>query len=272
MSAFEAAEPPVRLRSRFRAGIPWNAVRILVFYAALVGGWQGLYFLELWPPYVFPAPLDVWHTLWSKLEDGTIGDATVLTLKRMGVGYSLSILIGLAAGIAMGTMKWVDETLGTLVVGLQSLPSITWLPLALLWFGLNERAIIFVVLMGSVNSIAISSRSGVRAIPQLQTRAARMFGAKLWQMYLYVLIPGMLPSMVQGLKLGWSFAWRSLLAGELLFVSASLGYLLQTGRDLNDVQLVMAVMLVIVAIGVAVDRVLFARLERLVNDRWGLPG
>ncbi len=97
-----------------------------------------------------------------------------------------------------------------------------------------------------------------------------MFGGQRWQMYLYVVLPGMLPAMVQGLKLGWSFAWRSLLAAELLFVSASLGYLLNTGRDLNDVSLVVAVMIVIVVIGVAADRLIFGRLEAWVGDRWGI--
>ena len=261
-----------RSRRRLRPGVPWKALRILAFYVALTGLWQLVYTLEIWPPYVFPSPRDVFDTLRAKVEDGTIFDAAELTLRRMGIGYSLSIVVGITVGVIMGTMRWVDETLGSLVLGLQSLPSVTWFPLAVLWFGLNEQAIIFVVLMGSVNSIAISARSGVRAIPPLQMRAARMFGGKRWQMYLYVVLPGMLPSMVQGLKLGWSFAWRSLLAAELLFVSASLGYLLQTGRDLNDVSLVVSVMVVIVFLGVAVDRLLFGRMEAWVNERWGLAG
>ena len=269
MSAVTLASPRGPL-ARFRPGIPWKATRIAIFYAGLIALWQLFYELELWPHYVFPSPRDVWDTLRAKIEDGTIRDAAELTLKRMGAGYSISIVIGLVVGIAKGTMKWVDETLGSLVLGLQSLPSVTWLPLALLWFGLNERAIIFVVLMGSVNSIAISARSGVRAIPPLQLRAARMFGGNPLQMYGYVIIPAMAPAMVQGLKLGWSFAWRSLLAAELLFVSQSLGYLLQSGRDLQDVQLVMSVMIIIVAIGMAVDRLVFGTMERWVQERWGL--
>lgn len=271
MTAVPAPAPsPVRRALAFRPGIPWKLVRILVFYLALFAFWQLLYELEVWSPYIFPSPGDVWDTLRARLEDGTIWDATQLTMKRMLIGYVLSIGVGLTIGIAMGTMRWVDETLGTLVLGLQSLPSVTWFPLALLWFGLNENAIIFVVLMGSVNSIAISARAGVRSIPPLLIRAGRMFGGRRWQMLLYVILPGMLPSMIQGLKLGWSFAWRSLLAAELLFVSRSLGYLLQTGRDLNDVSLVVATMMVIVVIGMAVDRLVFAQVERAINERWGL--
>jgi NitT/TauT family transport system permease protein len=124
--------------------------------------------------------------------------------------------------------------------------------------------------MGSLFAIVISARDGVRNIPPLLQRAARTFGARNWQLYRYVVLPAMLPSMVQGLKLGWSFAWRSLMAGELLFNSGGLGQLLNTGRDLNDISLVVAVMLVIVAIGLTVDRLIFANLEGVVRERWGL--
>ena len=251
-------------------GVPWKVVRIAAFYVGLIGAWEVAYLAGAWPPEVFPSPQGVFETLRSTVEDGTVVDATQLTLRRMAVGYSLSIVIGLSVGIAMGTMKWLDESMGTLVVGLQSLPSVTWFPLAALWFGLNEKAIVFVVLMGSVNSIAISARSGVAAIPRSQTRAARMLGAGRWQMYAYVVLPGMLPFLVQGLKLGWSFAWRSLLAAELLVASTSLGYLLKTGRDQDDVSLIVAVMAVIVVIGMVVDRLVFGRLEGWVNERWGM--
>lgn len=270
MTAIPAPAPTRRRAMSVKLGIPWRLIRILTFYAGLFGLWQLLYSAELWPSYAFPSPGEVWDTMRATFEDGTLWAATQLTMKRMLIGYFLSIGIGLGIGVAMGTLKWVDETLGTLVLGLQSLPSVTWLPLALIWFGLNEQAIIFVVLMGSVNSIAISSRTGVRSIPPLLIRAGRMFGGRRWQMLLYVILPGMAPSMIQGLKLGWSFAWRSLLAAELLFVSRSLGYLLQTGRDLNDVSLVIGTMIVIVSIGMAVDRLVFANVERLINERWGL--
>jgi len=160
--------------------------------------------------------------------------------------------------------------LGSLVLGLQSLPSITWLPLAILWFGLNQNAIIFVTFMGSVGAIAISARAGVQAIPPLYRRAAATMGASRYQSVRYVLLPAMVPSMAQGLKLGWSFAWRSLMAAELIFVTMGLGHLLNLGRDLNNMSLVLAIMFVIVAIGLAVDRIFFARVEAWVQERWGL--
>lgn len=269
-AAADAVSAPGGAGKTLTARLPWKAVRIAAFYLGLLGAWQLVHLAEVWPSYVFPGPRDVYEALRYNIENGDLWEAGKVTMRRMAIGYSLAILIGLAVGVAMGSLKWVDETLGSLVLGLQSLPSVTWFPLALLWFGLNERAIIFVVLMGSVNSIAISSRTGVVGIPPLQLRAARMFGGRWWEQTLYVVLPGMLPSMVQGLKLGWSFAWRSLLAAELLFASISLGHLLQVGRDLNDVSQVVAIMLVIVAVGMVVDRLVFGRLEGWVNERWGL--
>lgn len=257
---------------RFAVRVPWKLVRLAVFYVGLIALWQLVYELEVRPAYAFPSPSDVWETLRVRIEDGTLWDATRLTMTRMAIGYSLSIVIGLALGLAMGAFKWVDETVGSLILGLQSLPSVLWLPPALLWFGLNEKAIIFVVVMGATNSIAISTRAGIRTIPPLLMRAGRMFGGKRWQLYLYVVVPGMLPSIIQGLKLGWSFAWRSLLAAELLFVGASLGFLVETGRSLSDASLMYAVMVVIVTIGIVADRLVFAQLERIVNERWGLNG
>jgi NitT/TauT family transport system permease protein len=253
------------VRTRF-----WLVIRIVGFYAALLGAWQLLYEAEVWSPYLFPSPSDVWEALRGNIESGLLRDSIQATMERLAIGFVLAFIIGMSMGVACGTMRWVDETLGSLVLGMQSLPSITWLPLAVLWFGLSERAIIFVVLMGSVFAIAISARDGVRNIPVLQRRAAQVFGASRWQTVRYVTLPGMLPSMAQGLKLGWSFSWRSLMAGELLFVSGGLGYLLQIGRDLNDMSLVIAVMGVIVAIGLAFDRIVFEPLESWVQNRWGL--
>jgi NitT/TauT family transport system permease protein len=245
-------------------------VRIAAFYLALLGAWQLLYESERWPPYAFPSPSETWDAIEYNWDRGELQRALEVTMRRMAIGYALAILLGTVVGVMMGTLRWVDETVGSLVLGLQSLPSICWLPLALLWFGLNERAIIFVVLMGSVCSVAISSRTGVQTIPPLQLRAARMFGGRQWQQLVFVVVPAMLPSMVQGLKLGWSFAWRSLLAAEIIYSSSSLGHLLQVGRDLNLASQMIGIMLVIVAIGMLVDRVLFATMERWVNERWGL--
>ena len=243
---------------------------MVLFYVALLLIWQLLYRAEVWSPYLFPSPSEVWEELKQQRENDLLRKSIQQTMKRLFIGFTLAFIIGMIMGVACGTMKWVDQTLGTLVLGMQSLPSVTWLPLAMLWFGLSEKAIIFVVLMGSVFAIAISARDGVRNIPPLQRRAAQVFGASRLQTMRYVTLPGMLPSMAQGLKLGWSFSWRSLMAGEMLFVSGGLGYLLQIGRDLNNMALVIAVMGVIVAIGLLFDRLVFGPLESWVGQRWGL--
>lgn len=259
-------KPFLLVRARF-----WPLVRIAVFYTSLLVLWQLLYELELWSPYLFRSPREVWEELRQYIDNGLLQDAVAASMQRMFVGFALAFVAGTVIGIVCGAVRWADETLGSLVLGLQSLPSIAWIPLAILWFGLNDDAIIFVVLMGSVCAIAISARDGVRSIPPLQQRAARVFGASRWQTVRYVTVPGMLPSMVQGLKLGWSFSWRSLMAGEIIVSGTiGLGGLLQTGRDLNNMSLILAVMAVIIAVGLAVDRIIFATVEGFIRERWGL--
>jgi NitT/TauT family transport system permease protein len=248
----------------------FRIARMALFYAALIGLWQLVVRMEIWPRYLVPGPRDVLDSLKTDIDNGLIPHALKSSLQRLAIGYSIAFGIGMVIGIATGAWRWVDETVGSLVLGLQSLPSITWQPLAIVWFHLSERAILFVVVMGSIFAISISARDGVRNIPVLQKRAAQTFGARRLQLYRYVILPGMLPSLVQGLKLGWSFAWRSLMAAELIFVTIGLGHLLSVGRDFNDMNMVVAVMLVIIAIGLAVDRLVFGTVEAYVRDRWGL--
>ncbi len=253
-------------------GVVFKGVRIGIFYLALLGLWQLVYELEVWPSYVVPSPSDVWHAFTRFWEDGLIQDGAKITMRRLIIGYGVSLIAGMIIGMAAGTWKWVDETVGSLVLGMQSLPSITWAPLALLWFGLNERAIIFIVFMGSVFAVAISARAGVRGLPPLYRKAALTMGANRYQLTRYVLLPAMVPAMAQGLKLGWSFAWRSLMAAEIVVVVGGdfgLGHLLNLGRELNDMSRVIAIMLVIIAIGLAFDVLVFGRLESWVRERWG---
>ena len=246
------------------------ALRIVAFYVVLLAAWQLLYEAHFWSPYLFPEPQTVFRAVQRFAENGVLFESIQATLQRMMIGFAIAFVIGMAMGVAIGTFRSLDQTLGSLVVGMQSLPSVTWLPLAILWFGLTEKAIIFVVVLGSVWAIAISARDGVRLIPPLQRRVAHVFGANRWQTVRYVTLPGMLPSMVQGLKLGWSFSWRSLMAGELLFVSSGLGRLLELGRDLNNMGLVIGIMAVIVLVGLAFDMLVFGPIEGWVRHRWGL--
>ena len=244
--------------------------RILLFYVALVVLWQVIYNLEIWSPVLLPAPEKVFDSVKRYFDNGVLLDSIRATMQNMLIGFVIAFFIGMVLGVSIASAKWLDQTLGSLVVGMQSLPSVTWLPLAILWFGLTTKAIIFVVVMGSVWAIAISARDGVRHIPPLQRRAAQVFGADKFQTIVHVTLPGMLPSMAQGLKLGWSFSWRSLMAAELLGVSQGIGRLLELGRDLNNMGLVIGMMIVIVAVGLIFDRLVFAPMESWVSQRWGL--
>ena len=249
--------------------MPSKLLRIAVFYVLVIGAWQLIAQAEVWSAYLFPSPISVFRSLVRNIGNGMIPDAVQHSVGRLVIGYAISMVIGMGLGVLTAMSRWADETIGGVVLGLQSLPSITWLPMAVLWFGLSARAIIFVVLMGSTFSIAISARSGMLSLPPLLSRAVGTLGATRWQMYRYVTLPAMIPAMVQGMKQGWSFAWRSLMAGELLFVVAGLGHLLDVGRNLNDINMVFGVMLVIIAVGVIVDRLLFGRAEAWVRERWG---
>ncbi len=244
--------------------------RKVVFFALLLVAWQGVIWIGLWPEYIFPSPLGVVQTLGRGFQNGTFIIGIVTSMQRILIGFGISAVVGILLGLAIGRIKILDETVGSLVLGLQALPSICWLPLALLWFGLNETAILFVVVMGALLAITTATEAGVKNTPPLYLRAARNLGARGWKMYALVIFPAALPSIITGMKLGWSFAWRSLMAAELLYVSLGLGHLLMIGRELNDMSQVVAVMLVIIAIGLIVDRLVFAPLELRVRERWGL--
>ncbi len=247
-----------------------TTVRRILFYLGLLATWEAVFRLQLWPEFLFPSPLQVLQALVDGFSEQRYIDGILVSLRRIFVGYGISVAVGTLLGLVQARWKLVDETLGSLVLGLQTLPSICWLPLALLWFGLNERAIIFVVVMGSLLSITIATEHVVKHTPPLLIRAAQTMGARGLKMYVDVILPAALPSVIEGMKQGWSFAWRSLMAGELLFVSMGLGQLLSMGRELNDMSQVVAVMMVIVGIGLCVDRLVFARLGNSVRRRWGL--
>jgi NitT/TauT family transport system permease protein len=243
---------------------------LVLFYIILIGLWQGLAFLKVWPEYIFPSPLGVLKTLVTGFGDQTFIIGILVSMKRILIGFGISIVLGLFIGLLIGRIKTLDETLGTLVLGFQALPSICWLPLALLWFGLSETAMQAIVILGSLFSIIIGADTGVKNVPPIYIRAARTMGARGIQLYTKVIIPAALPSVISGFKQGWSFAWRSLMAAELLYVGLGLGHLLMMGRELNDMNQVIAVMIVIIVIGVLVDRLIFAKVENKVRERWGL--
>lgn len=219
-----------------------------------------------------PSPEDVAATFVRGLRDGSFALGVAVSLRRIAIGYGLSLVVGITLGLAIGRFRVLEDTIGSLVFGLQSIPSICWLPFAVLWFGLTEKAIVFVVVMGALLSVVIATDDGVKNTPPLLVRAGRTMGLRGVELYRRVVLPSAMPAIVSGMKLGWSFAWRSLMAGELLFVSAGLGRLLTVGRDLNDMSLVIAVMMLIMLVGLAVDKLVFGTAERAIRRRWGLAG
>lgn len=244
-------------------------IRRTLWFLLLLLAWEVVSRLGPWQPWIFPGPIAVARSLGEIAANGSLLPAVGRSLARLGLGYGISLAVGIPLGMLIGRNRWVDEIFGTPILGLQALPSITWLPVALLWFGLSEGAILFVVVAGSVLAVALSAEAGVRNLSPTWVRAARTLGATGRRLYTTVLFPASTPALLSGAKLGWSFAWRSLMAAELLYVSGGLGQLLQTGRELNDVARIFAVMAVITAIGFFTEKLLFKPLEQAVRRRFG---
>lgn len=246
-----------------------HAIRA-AFFASLLGLWHALVWLEVWDEMIFPSLPQVAETLWLGINDQSLTSAVATSLQRLLIGYALALCIGIPLGLLLGRVRWLNETVGMLALGLQALPSICWLPLAVLWFGLGDTAMIFVVVMGALMALTLATRDGVKNLPPLFLRAAHVLGASGWRLYIHVMLPATLPAILTGAKLGWSFAWRSLMAAELLLVGVGLGALLERGRELHDMSLVVAVMMVIMFVGLLTDRWLFSYLEqRFIHRRWG---
>src|ERR1700704_1054312 len=242
----------------------------IIFYSALIGIWALVAKFHFWPPYLFPPPWGVGEALWAGFQDHSFWIGIAVTMKRMLIGYSLSVVLGMILGLGIGSSKFLEDTLGGLLVSLQSLPSICWIPLAVLWFGLTEKAILFVVLMGSLLSVTIAMEDGRKQMPKIYALAGRNLGAKGFRLFWSVLLPASLPFIVSGLKQGFAFGWRSLIQAEMIFLSLGLGQLLMMGRDLNDMSQVIAVMILIIILGFIIDGLVFRTMERKLQERWGL--
>jgi len=250
----------------------WAVLSVrLGFLGFLVGVWQLLSMYGPGPVYLRPGPVEVAKVLWGMLLDKSILHATVASAQRIIIGYSISVVGGLALGVALARSWVVKQTIGSLILSLQSLPSICWLPFALIWIGLNEKAILAVVILGALFAIAISAESALRNIPPLYIRVGLTLGAKRWSLWRDILLFAALPELIGGLKVGWTFAWRSLMAAELIRQDViGVARLLDTGRQLNDMPMMIASILVILTLGLTVDLVVFGNLERMIRRRWGL--
>ena len=246
--------------------------KVLVFFAGLVLVWEMLVRAKIWSPVLVPSPLSVWQYLQSGVEDRTLFEALWVTVKRLLLGYFIGVILGVPLGLVTARFKWAGDTIGVLGLGLQTLPSVCWVPPALLWFGQTETAMQFVVIMGTLWSVQISTDNGVRNVPPIYQRAARTMGSRGLHTWLKVNLPASLPFIVSGVKQGWAFAWRSLMAAEIyvtVLTGYGLGFLLNNGRDLVAMDQVAGVMLVIVFIGLLADKILFSPWESFIHRRWG---
>jgi NitT/TauT family transport system permease protein len=259
-------------------GVARNLVRSVlppvVFLALLVGVWQLAYVAHLKPPYALPSPADVAAKFWETVQDGRAGEAIWTSLSRGAIGFGMSLVIGTLLGLAMWWSRWLRAAIGPIVSGLQSLPSVAWVPAAIIWFSLSNAAIYTVVLLGAVPSIANGLLGGMKQVPPLFDRVGRVLGLSALARTRYVLLPAALPGYLGGLRQGWAFAWRSLMAAELITYSPALGQglgqLLNIGRELSQMSLVITSITLILVVGMAIELLIFAPLERRVLSRRGL--
>jgi NitT/TauT family transport system permease protein len=246
----------------------------MVFLALLVGVWQLAVEADLKPAYALPSPSKVWDTFWTTVQDGRAVEAIGTSLSRGAIGFAMSLVIGTVLGLAMWWSRWLRAAIGPIVSGLQSLPSVAWVPAAIIWFGLTNATIYTVVLLGAVPSIANGLLSGMKQVPPLFDRVGRVLGLSGLARTRYVLLPAALPGYLGGLRQGWAFAWRSLMAAELITYSPALGQglgqLLNLGRELSQMSLVITSITLILVVGIAIELLLFAPLERRVLARRGL--
>lgn len=254
----------------------WTRVyKIVLAYFILIFIWQMLYIvnvdiLKIWKAYNFPSPLEVAKSFFQLVIDNTILTALAASMKRMLMGYSISLVIGILLGFLLSHFKSIGESFNGLILGLQTLPSICWIPFAILWFGLNESAILFVIAIGAIFSIAMATEMGIRNVNPIYLKAGKNMGARGAKLYFNVIIPASLPSIVSGMKQGWSFSWRGLMAGEMLSSSKGLGQVLMSGRDLADINQVTMVMVLIIIIGFSIDKLVFGNIENKIREVWGL--
>lgn len=248
-------------------------IRAATFFGLVLIGWELLVRYSFISSMLFPSPSEIVNYLVSACLDGTLGRASIVTFERLAFGYALGVLLGLPLGLACARLSILRDTIGLAALGFQTLPSVCWVPLALLWFGQSEMAMLFVVVMGCLWSVMLATEGGVRSVPPIYSKAAKTMGSDGMHALLFVSLPAALPQMLSGMKQGWAFAWRSLMAAEIYVTVLSgfgLGHLLHYGRELHAMDQVLGVIVVIMFSGYLVDRLIFGPLEGMLHRRWGI--
>lgn len=265
---------PVEPRTPLGVRLFRSVLPPLVALAGLLALWQAVVVLR--DPQTLPSPLEVWQSARDQWGRGRIQEAVLTSLQRGVLGFGLSVLVATPIGLLLAQVPFLRRAFGPLISGLQALPSVAWVPAAILWFSLSEGTIYFVILMGAIPSIVNGTMSGIDQVPPLYRRVGHVLGARGLTLARHVLLPAALPGFVGGLKQGWAFSWRSLMAAELIVQSQTFGFglgqLLDQSRQLFDVPGIVVGILAILFVGLAVDLVVFGPLERAVLARRGLTG
>ncbi len=270
----ESLEAPSEQRSRRLASRAWGGLwpiglAILIVLAV----WQ-LIHLSGWKKAIFPGPGATLSNLWHQLQTGLLWQAIATTAQRAVIGFALAVLIGAVVGALVSRIRPLRAAVGSLITGLQTLPSIAWFPFAIILFGITTQAILFVIILGAAPSVANGLIAGVDYTPPLLLKAGKMMGLRRLSLYRYLILPASLPAFVAGLKQGWAFAWRSLMAGELLVLipgHPSLGGDLSLARSYGQADRLLALMIVILIVGMVIDAI-FSYAAKTVRVRRGLTG
>lgn len=244
----------------------------ITFFATLFSVWYLIVKLGNIPSYILPAPPEVFYSFYYGFLKGGYAGAIFSSLLRVLSGYFMALSIGIMIGILLARYYLLDITFGKTILALQSIPSVAWVPLALLWFGITDSAVIFIIILEAVLPVALSTKNAMKNIPQNLIRAAQTLGSKGLHLYQNIIIKAMIPELVTGLRLSWAFAWRALIAGELFISGSGIGQTLELGRALADMAQVIAMITTIGAIGFLTENIFFGSIERKVRIAWGLEG
>lgn len=243
----------------------------ILFICVFIGVWQLVYLLGIWPQISLPSPLMVVESFYELLQNNMLLISIGITMYRLTIGFIISIILGMVIGFVMVKFPAFGKTMSSFAIGLQSFPSIAWVPFAILLIGLNDFGILFVVVLSSVFSVMISTYSGIRNIPIIYIRAAKNMGAQGFHLFRYLMVPAATPALIGGIKQAWSFAWHALIGAEILMAaSIGIGHILLVGREFQSMSQIIASMITIFGLGMIFDRVIFIKIEDKVREKWGL--
>ncbi|MEY9095331.1 MULTISPECIES: ABC transporter permease [Paenibacillus] len=247
-----------------------TALRRTIFLVILLIAWEAGYRIFDWG-WKFPSLFQTLDAFRLGLTDGQLVEATLRSLGRLLTGFCISLVVGTLLGFLFARFRFLDDTLGFVVVALQTVPSIAWLPFAIIWFGLTDTSVIFITALGATWTMAMSSRTGIMNIPPIYLKAAQTMGTgNGLRMFWQIMVPAAFPHLINGVRVAWAFAWRALVAGELIAKGVGLGQLLQQGRDIADTALMLCIVIIIAVLGTISDHLCFKKLEDKILLRYGL--